>query len=280
MNVWELDKVKCHQPGDISVFCKLLSDLYDQSWYGTFIPEEVLFFNLLAENKRTLEIGSGTGRVSIPLLESGMNLFGIEGSPQMFNILQSKLPAEHINRFILWDARQTPYPAKNQAFECAIIPFSTFGLLHNDIEDFGDNRILNEINRLLVPGGLLIINDYRADLFDRKKIKSPDAVWRRERNHFHAEHGRIIEDQHSRYKIVPNRLFPQQIIRERRTVFTRKRDGKVLEEHSECIPLWDIKDFPVLGKDAGFSYIEGKKCEFHEDSSIQHIFQKNSTHAI
>ena len=101
MNVWELDKVKCHQPGDISVFCKLLSDLYDQSWYGTFIPEEVLFFNLLAENKRTLEIGSGTGRVSIPLLESGMNLFGIEGSPQMFDILQSKLPAEHKNRFIL-----------------------------------------------------------------------------------------------------------------------------------------------------------------------------------
>ncbi|MCK5192768.1 MAG: class I SAM-dependent methyltransferase [Desulfobulbaceae bacterium] len=280
MNVWELDKVKCHQPGDISVFCKLLSDLYDQSWYGTFIPEEVLFFNLLAENKRTLEIGSGTGRVSIPLLESGMNLFGIEGSPQMFNILQSKLPAEHINRFILWDARQTPYPAKNQAFECAIIPFSTFGLLHNDIEDFGDNRILNEINRLLVPGGLLIINDYRADLFDRKKIKSPDAVWRLERKHYHQEHGRIIEDQHSRYKIVPNRLFQQQIIRERRTVFTRKRDGKVLEEHSECIPLWIFRIFLFLGKDAGFSYIEGKKCEFHEDSGIQHIFQKISPHEI
>ena len=186
-------------------------------------------------------------------------MFGIEGSPQMFNILQSKLPAEHINRFILWDARQTPYPAKNQAFECAIIPFSTFGLLHNDIEDFGDNRILNEINRLLVPGGLLIINDYRADLFDRKKIKSPDAVWRRERNHFHAEHGRIIEDQHSRYKIVPNRLFPQQIIRERRTVFTRERDGKVLEEHSECIPLWDIQDFPVFGKKCWIFLYRGKE---------------------
>jgi SAM-dependent methyltransferase len=113
MNVWELDKVKCHQPGDISVFCRLLSDLYDQSWYGTFNPEEVLFFNLFAENKRALEIGSGTGRVSIPLLESGMNLFGIEGSPQMFDILQSKLIAEHKNRFILWDARQTPYKKPN-----------------------------------------------------------------------------------------------------------------------------------------------------------------------
>jgi hypothetical protein len=56
--------------------------------------------------------------------------------------------------------------------------------------------------------------------------------------------------------------------------------GKSLKSIANASLCRIFRIFLFLGKDAGFSYIEGKKCEFHEDSGIQHIFQKISPHEI
>jgi SAM-dependent methyltransferase len=222
--------------------------------------------------RRTLEIGSGTGRLTVPLLNAGADLYGIEGSKAMFQTLKAKLPAEKQHRFIRWDARVCPYPAEDGAFACAIVPFSTFGLIHNKMENIGENRIFREVSRLLSPKGMVIINDYRTGAFDEQKLDKPENPWNHE--HFHPEHGRMIEEQTSRYVREPNRVLPRQVIRERRTRFIRLRDGKILEEHFERLPLWDINDFPILGRDAGFSHIKAEPCGFHEDMSVCHIFEK------
>jgi SAM-dependent methyltransferase len=272
MQVWQEQLISKHQPGYISVFSKLLSELYDQSWYATFSPAEVEFFASHIQTKTTLEIASGTGRVTIPLLDRGIDLYGIEGSLPMFQILQSKLSTEQRDRFILWDARQTPYPAANKTFEAVIVPFSSFGLIHNGVSELGSNRIFREFGRLLRVGGWVIINDYRTGSLDHNTLKKPEGVWLH--YHQHPEHGQIREEQYSRYEIVPNRILPKQVIRRRRTVFLRERDGTVLEEHLESVPLWDVNDYPVLGEDAGFSYRGGEKCHFHQNESIQHVFQK------
>ena len=274
MQIWQESLIRRHQPSRISVFSRLMSELYDQSWYATFSPEEVKFFASHAQNKRTLEIASGTGRVTIPMLEYGLNLYGIEGSVDMFTILQSKLSSEQRDRFLLWDARRTPYPAKEHSFGCVIVPFSSFGMIHDGVADLGSNKILYEINRLLTADGFLIINDYRTEGFKREKLEEPEEVLIHQ--HHHPDHGCILEEQYSCFEIVPNRILPEQVLRKRRTVLVREKDKKVLEEHREVIPLWDVHDFPVLGADAGFSYLRGEICHFHEDPSIHHIFQKVS----
>ncbi|MCP4133627.1 MAG: class I SAM-dependent methyltransferase [bacterium] len=272
MNAWQLKQAP-RVIEDIAVYSKLMSQLYDNSWYGTFSNDEIDFFLSYIKKNRVLEIGSGTGRISLPLLESGADIFGIEGSTSMFDSLLSKLSTVEKERFINWDARRTPYPAKDQAFDCIIIPFSTFALIHNNVENAGENRLFYEFNRLLQQEGLLIINDYRVEPFDRRKLQDPGQA--RVHEHHHHDHGLIREEQYSNFVVVPNRLFPAQIIRERRTVLIRVRDEKVLEEHFERIPIWDTNDFPLLGKDAGFSYLKGELCGFHADPSIHHIFQKS-----
>jgi len=155
---------------------KLVSELYDHEngWFNICSEEEIRFYFSYAENRRSLEIAAGTGRIALPLLQSGCDLYGIDGSWNMLKVLHSKLDMTDRNRFILWDARQPPYPAEDHSFEFVFVAFSTFSLLHNQVEDAGDNRILHEISRLLKPGGHLVINDWRTTPFDHDEFEYHD----------------------------------------------------------------------------------------------------------
>jgi len=258
---------------EVAVFSSLLSQIYDQSWYSKLSTKESDFFISYIGKSLTLEIGSGTGRLSIPLLERGCNIFGLEGSECMYEKLQSKLSKEDKSRFIVWDAMQIPYPVVDEFFENIIVPFSTFGLIHNNENDLGANRLFNEFYRILKSDGLVIINDFRTQRIDREKLNK-DLI-EESFCHCHPQYGEIVEEQTSQFKICPNELLDDQIIRERKTVFIVKKTGQVLEEHFERIPLWDASDFPILGEKSGFKYVKGEIClDFHEEPSIMHIFQK------
>lgn len=270
MSVWNEPLVRAHQPGHVAVYSGLMAELYDQSWYGTFVPEEVAFFVGRMQGRRTLEIACGTGRVTLPLLERGLELYGVEGAGPMFRALQARLPDEHSQRFVRWDARQTPFPAADGAFGGVIIPFSSFGLIHDGVQELDDNRLLRECHRLLRPGGLLIVNDYRTRAVDEGKLLGDLPL--RVHHHLHPRHGPIREEQQNRFELRPSRVLPRQAIRHRHTALIREQDGRLLEQHHERIPLWDAEDFPLLGADAGLDYEGRELCQFHESESLQHIF--------
>jgi SAM-dependent methyltransferase len=274
MTVWHPDVRETPASAGVSVYGDLVSEIYDLegSWYGHVTEEEIEFYLSVIGGRRGLELGTGTGRVAVPLLERGADLYGLEGSAQMFSLLQKTLPPEHRPRFIHWDARRVPYPAPDETFEAVIIPFSTFGLVHDRVEDPGSNFILKELNRLLVPGSVLVLNDYRTGRLDPSLPEQEPSA--ETGSHNHPEHGSVREEQQSRYRRAPNRLFPDQILRERRTRFIRERDGEVLEQHLEVIPLWDVDDFQVLARDAGFRYLKRESCEFHPHSSSLHFMVK------
>ncbi len=273
MHIWQIERIAEKKITNVAVFSSFLSQIYDQSWYGKLSIKEIDFFISYIGKRLTLEIGSGTGRLSTFLLENECNVFGLEGSESMYRKLQSKLSIENKYRFILWDALQIPYPIKEETFENIIIPFSTFGLIHNNENDLGANRLFNEFHRILKPDGFVIINDFRTERINRKELDTNliEELY----FHNHPQYGEIEEKQVSQLKMCPNQLIPDQIIRERQTRFIVKKTGQVLEEHFERVPLWDVGDFPILGEKSGFKYIKGEICpDFHEEPSIMHIFKK------
>ena len=137
----------------------------------------------------------------------------------------------------------------------------------------GFNRLFNEFYRILKPGSFVLINDFRTKRIDRKTL-DPNPI-EELFYHNHPELGELTEEQISRFKICPNKIIHDQIIRERRTRFIVKKTNQIIEEHFERIPLWDVEDFPVLGEKAGFIYITGEFCsDFYEEPSIVHVFQK------
>ena len=109
--------------------------------------EDIEFYQLLArKGKQALEIGCGTGRVSIPLARAGIHITGIDNSEKMLAILKKKISNEKLNprpELILTDMRTLNL---NSQFPLIIIPFRSF--LHNRSQD-DQIKTLKNIKELL-----------------------------------------------------------------------------------------------------------------------------------
>ena len=280
-----------------TVYSELISELYATScWYGRLSQEEVDYYRGYIQDAITLEMGCGTGRLLVPLFQAGCNIYGMDISNPMLKKLKSLLPPKDRHRVVQWSTLETPYPVDDEIFERVIIPFSSFGLMHEgSIEDLDDNKVFREFFRILRPGGLVILNDARGYVYDKschniasivqqeydgKQYKNVKAQIKDNNlfltfKHHHPKHGNIKEERISTFSLKKTRTIPALVIRERETVFIRLRDNQVLERKHEIIPVLDAEDYPVLGKNAGFEHLKTETTpRFHIYATVSHIFRK------
>jgi ubiquinone/menaquinone biosynthesis C-methylase UbiE len=97
--------------------------------------------DLIGPGARVLEAGAGTGRMSIPLLEHGVDLIGCDLSSEMLRRFQEKLPSA---RLVRADASLLPFASAQ--FDHVM----TVHVLHL-IPYWRD--VLRELRRVLKPGG-------------------------------------------------------------------------------------------------------------------------------
>lgn len=99
---------------------------------------------LMGANARLLEAGCGTGRISIPLMERGVDVVGCDLSAEMLHRFQEKYPSP---RIVQTDASLLPFPVAH--FDAVL----TVHVLHL-IPVWRD--VLREFKRVLKPGGLYL----------------------------------------------------------------------------------------------------------------------------
>ena len=100
--------------------------------------------DLTGPTARILDVGTGTGRISVPLLENGADLVGCDLSVKMMRQLLGKYPSA---RIVQADASCLPFPAAR--FDAAL----TVHVLHL-ITPW--REALREIRRVLLPGGVYL----------------------------------------------------------------------------------------------------------------------------
>ena len=127
-----------------------VADLYDIYVPATF---DIDFF--LTEAKKTtgevLELMSGTGRVSIPLIEAGVKLTCVDLSAGLNAILEDKLQKMGLKADVYqMDVCELELQKK---FDMVIIPFSSF--VHITSPD-DQRKALARIQQHLIPGGTFI----------------------------------------------------------------------------------------------------------------------------
>jgi len=115
-------------------------------------------------NGAVLEAGVGTGRIFLPAIESGADIYGIDYSKNMLAVLKAKLPVKEHYRVWMDDIRNFD---SGKAFSLVISPFRVFQHLLT-IED--QLNALNSIYNVLEPGGRLIFDVFYPDL---KRITHP-----------------------------------------------------------------------------------------------------------
>ncbi len=106
-----------------------------------------------------LEIGCGTGRVTVALARAGRQMTGVDRSAAMLERARKRLASESRDvqarvGYIFGDARNLP-DTINGPFSLAIIPLNTLAHVVTLRERL---TLLDAMRRLLVPGGRLIVD--------------------------------------------------------------------------------------------------------------------------
>jgi len=105
-----------------------------------------------------LEVGAGTGRIMVPALKGGADIYGIDQSELMLEKLKEKISPEDHYRIALQDVRDFSIDKK---FSLIISPFRVFGHLLR-IED--QLKALNRIYEHLEPGCKFIFDLFVPDI--------------------------------------------------------------------------------------------------------------------
>jgi len=142
-------------------------EFYDHLYLG--LPGEMEFYVSEALNygSEVLEIGCGTGRVTIPIAKVGVDITGIDNSDGLLEVAEEKIKEQRNTlpaniEFINADMRDFSLDKK---FKLAIIPYRAF--LHMlTVED--QKKALKNIYDHLAPNGHLIMNVFfpRIDVMD------------------------------------------------------------------------------------------------------------------
>jgi len=136
----------------------LISKYYDLI-YKERVDDAQLWFDLSEDFPgEILEIGCGTGRVSLPLLQAGKQLSGVDISELALSIVQEKVKEANVAgsaKFYQADMRALNLSQKNFAF--AFIPINTF--MHN-LNTADQQNTLKAIATHLKIGGALAVDLY------------------------------------------------------------------------------------------------------------------------
>ncbi len=121
--------------------------------------DESLYFKRISQTKgKILEAGVGTGRLFIKALKDGADIYGVDISPAMIDVLRKKLDGKDQGRVIVKDITDMNLDVK---FDLIISPFRVFAHLltvENQLKAL--NCIYNHLN----PEGIFIFDVFVPDL--------------------------------------------------------------------------------------------------------------------
>ncbi len=146
-----------------------IAELYDYTRHYAERRDVPFYLRMAADIRGgILELGCGTGRVLIPLVEAGRRVTGLDLSELMLNRCREKLadlPEEARGRVRLICGNMTGFDL-GESFEMVAFPFRSFQHVLNVSDQLACLRCAN---RHLVMGGRLVMdvfNPQPADLYD------------------------------------------------------------------------------------------------------------------
>ena len=146
------------------IYGEQIADVYDE-WYSGY--DEAILATLceLAQGKRMLELGIGTGRIALPLHRRGVTVHGIDASPAMLEKLQAKP-----------DGAQIPVTLGNMAdvavegdYGLIYVLFNIFFALLTQEEQL---RCLANVAHHLTPDGCFVFEAFIPDLARYQGLQS------------------------------------------------------------------------------------------------------------
>lgn len=141
------------QPHDPSLYGDRIADVYDD-WYAdaTDVDGTVAAVTALAAGGPVLELGVGTGRLALPMLEAGLEVHGVDASRAMLDRLRAKPRGSEVV-VTVGDFGDIPEEV-GSGFAVVLLPFNA---LFNLATDDAQRRCLRRCAEVLRPGGHVVV---------------------------------------------------------------------------------------------------------------------------
>jgi SAM-dependent methyltransferase len=223
---------------------ELATEVYDitkpvgQTFEGGDRRLEFYLGRLRSCSGRILEPAVGTGRMMIPLLEAGMEVEGIDYSPEMLAVCRARCAERGLEPVLHeGDMGSLSLP---QRYEAIIIPAGSFLLIERREESLGT---LKRFREHLLPGGRLILDlelqtDFRVGTISTGTVETSQ--------------GETITVES---KVVEVNFLEQYSISHLR--YEKWRDGKLVRTEMQRFPLrwYGLEEFELVLKSLGFSEV-------------------------
>lgn len=233
-------------------YLSLEAELHDAFWAAEESPELEWMDALLARQGGTgLEIGSGSGRLLLPLLEKGHDLEGLEPSPDMLRLCREQARARHLEPRLHQGEMNSFSPARTYA--SLVIPAFTLQLSNDPA------GALRRLHGWLEPEGMLYLSVFIP--FAEINGETPENEWYLDRELELGDSRKAIV--HTRHTIDRDGQILQ---REHR--YQLHESGAVCEHLSRQTLRWfDPVQLHRLLTDAGFEP-ELAVADFDEDLAV------------
>lgn len=148
---------------DPAAYGDAIADIYDDLYRDWGAADAVAAVEALAAGGRVLELGAGTGRITIPLAQCGLDVTGVEVSPKMLERLREKARGVKLE-LISGDMADVELHGE---YSVAVVVFS-FSLL---LDQSKQERCLANVARHLGPKGVLVLEESNPARFAEDGVK-------------------------------------------------------------------------------------------------------------
>lgn len=160
-------------------FAKFYDIIYDSM--RSHVDTDFYLKRIQQTRGHVLEIGCGTGRFFSQAIKLGADIYGIDVSKSMVNVLLGKIRPEHHRRISIQGAADFRFPFK---FELIIVPFRVYShlltveeqlsALNNAFDHLSDNgRLIFDLyvpNPGMIASGLDNVTDFEGEYEPGRKI--------------------------------------------------------------------------------------------------------------
>jgi SAM-dependent methyltransferase len=156
-----------------------------------------------------LELGAGTGRITLQIAEDGVVVHALDADAAMLALLRRKLaalPPDERDRVVLINGDMRTFTS-TERFPLVIAPFRAF--LHNLTEQ-DQLASLDRIREHLAPGGRFAFNVFHPSLeYMAHHVGAMAGVWRWVGTFARADGGRVVRSEANRYDTARQRVHSQ-----------------------------------------------------------------------
>jgi SAM-dependent methyltransferase len=222
----------------LSAYGELATEVYDitKPIGHSFGDVEFYLQRLRSCTGPVLEPAAGTGRMMIPLLESGIEVEGVDNSPEMLAICRARC-AERGLEPVLYEGDMRSLSLA-ESYEAIIVPAGSFLLIERREESLGT---LKRFREHLLPGGRLIVDlelytDLRLGTMPGRALATP--------------RGETITMESN---VVEVNFLEQYFVSHLR--YEKWRDGELLRTEMQRFPLrwYGLEEFELVLKSLGFT---------------------------